>query len=66
MKKIHVLGAVFVIVLAVLYGMETDTATFSAVQSAIFTSDYRDLFHFVSHPDTVEMVCMVYVIWNIT
>jgi hypothetical protein len=61
MKTFHVLGVVFAIVMAILYGMETDTATFSAVQSAIFTSDHRDLFHFVSHPDTVEMVCMVYV-----
>lgn len=55
MKKCHVICAVFVMVLAILYIMETDTATFSAVQSAVFTSDHRDLFHFVSHPDTVEM-----------
>jgi hypothetical protein len=65
MKKFHVLGVVFAIVLAILYEMETDTATFSAVQSAIFPSDHRDLFHFVSHPDTVEMVCIVYVIWGV-
>jgi hypothetical protein len=49
-------------VLAILYVMETDTATFGAVQSAVFTSDHRDLFHFVSHPDTVEMVSMEYVV----
>ncbi|KAJ9601376.1 hypothetical protein L9F63_000467 [Diploptera punctata] len=35
--------------------METDTSTFSAIQSAVFNADHRDLFHFVAHPDTVEM-----------
>jgi hypothetical protein len=62
MKKHHVIGAV-VIALAVLFRMETDTSTFSAVQSSLFSSDHRDLFHFVSHPDTVEMV--LYEIHNI-
>jgi len=50
------MGAVVVIALAVLFRMETDTSTFSAVHSAVFNSDHRDLFHFISHPDTVEMV----------
>ncbi|PSN52226.1 hypothetical protein C0J52_12757 [Blattella germanica] len=53
--KYHVLGTVIIIAVAILIRMETDTSTFSAVQSAVFHTDHRDLFHFVAHPDTVEM-----------
>ncbi|XP_069680094.1 uncharacterized protein [Periplaneta americana] len=55
MNKYHVIGTVTSVVLAVLFRMETDPSTFSAVQSAVFNSDHRDLFKFIAYPDTVEM-----------
>ena len=56
--KYPIAGVIIITVIAVLFRMETDTSTFSAVQSAVFNTDHRDLFHFVAHPDTVEMVKM--------
>ena len=46
--KYHVVGVIIIVTVAVLLKMETDTSTFSAVQSAMFNTDHRDLFKFVA------------------
>ncbi|XP_067008494.2 uncharacterized protein [Anabrus simplex] len=55
MNKLHCLSTVTVVLLALLTKLESDPGKFSIAQSAILNADYRDLFQFVAHPDTVEV-----------